>query len=174
MMNEKKPTIEELINAYKSGKDADILKRIMLVLYVERDGMTRTGAAEHPYMARSRGRQVVRALPEGWPVGATDEAVVRQALACFQENHEEDMENPEEDHLPDGQGGAQPDQGDGRGGVPDPARTRPTAQPRLHLEGPHEQARPQGLQAEDSVVPAEDGETHPREEGRRVHQMRPG
>ena len=54
-MNEKKSTIEELANAFKSEKDADVLKRIMLVLHVERDGMTRTGAAKHLGMARSWG-----------------------------------------------------------------------------------------------------------------------
>lgn len=43
-MKEKRSTIEELINAYKFEKDAGVLKRIMLVVHVERDGMTRTGA----------------------------------------------------------------------------------------------------------------------------------
>ncbi len=52
-MNEKKSTIEELANVFKSEKDADVLRRIMLVVHVERDGMVRTGAAERLCMVRS-------------------------------------------------------------------------------------------------------------------------
>ena len=47
--------MDELTNAYKTEKDVDVTKRIMLAILVERDGMTRTGAAEHRCMARSWG-----------------------------------------------------------------------------------------------------------------------
>ena len=54
-MGNEKPTIDELIKAYKTEKDADVARRTMLVIHVERDGMTRTGAAEYLCMARSWG-----------------------------------------------------------------------------------------------------------------------
>ena len=67
-MNEKKSAIGELANAFKSGLGADILKRIMPVVRVERDGITRTGAAEHLGMAGSWGAMWYgRYLPEGLP-----------------------------------------------------------------------------------------------------------
>ena len=54
-MDNEKPTVDELIKAYKTEKDADVARRTMLVIHVERDGMTRTGAAKHLGMARSWG-----------------------------------------------------------------------------------------------------------------------
>ena len=127
-MNEKKSTIKELTSAFKSENDADVLKRIMLVLHVECVGMTQTVVAEHLCMARSWGvKWYGRYLLEGLP-GLRTRPRSGRAPVCFQEGHEEGMENPEEDHLLDGRGDARPDQGDGRGGVPDPARARPAAQ----------------------------------------------
>ncbi len=54
-MDNEKPTTDELIKAYKTEKDADVARRTMLVILVERDGMTRTGAAEYLGMTRSWG-----------------------------------------------------------------------------------------------------------------------
>ena len=67
-MDNKKPTVDELIKAYKTEKDADVARRTMLVIHVERDGMTRTGAAKHLGMTRSRGvKWYGRYLMEGLP-----------------------------------------------------------------------------------------------------------
>ena len=52
-MDNEKPTVDELIKAYKTEKNADVARRTMPVIHVERDGMTRTGAAKHLGMARS-------------------------------------------------------------------------------------------------------------------------
>ena len=41
-MNEKRPSVKELIAAYNKEKDSDVVKRLMLVILVERDGMQRT------------------------------------------------------------------------------------------------------------------------------------
>ena len=54
-MTNEKPTVDELIKAYKTEKDADVARRTILVILVERDGMARTGAAKHLGMARSWG-----------------------------------------------------------------------------------------------------------------------
>ena len=54
-MNKEKPTVDDLTKAYRTEKDTDVVKRIMLAILVERDGMTQTGAAEHLCMARSWG-----------------------------------------------------------------------------------------------------------------------
>lgn len=54
-MDNEKPTVDKLIKAYKTEKDTDVAKRTMLVIRVERDGMTRTVAAEYLGMARSWG-----------------------------------------------------------------------------------------------------------------------
>ena len=54
-MDNEKPTVDELIKAYKTEKDADVARRTMLVIHVERGGMTRPGAAEYLDMARSWG-----------------------------------------------------------------------------------------------------------------------
>lgn len=59
--NAKKSTIKKLTNAYKYEKDADVLKRIMLVAHVERDGMTRTGP-QNPLHGKVLERQAARAI----------------------------------------------------------------------------------------------------------------
>lgn len=67
-MNKEKPTIDELIKAFKTEKDADVTQRIMLVILVERDGMIRTGAAKHLGRAKSWGvKWYGRYLREGLP-----------------------------------------------------------------------------------------------------------
>ena len=53
-MDNEKPTVDEL-KAYKTETDADVTRRTILVIHVERNGMTRTGAAKHLGMARSWG-----------------------------------------------------------------------------------------------------------------------
>ena len=54
-MNNEKHAVDEFIKAYETKKDAGVARRTMLVIHVERDGMTRTGAAEYLGMARSWG-----------------------------------------------------------------------------------------------------------------------
>ena len=67
-MNKEKPTIDELIKAFKTEKDADVTQRIMLVILVERDGMIRTGAAKHLGRAKSWSvKWYGRYLREGLP-----------------------------------------------------------------------------------------------------------
>ena len=67
-MDNEKPTVDELIKAYKTEKDADVARWTMLVIHVERDGMTRTEAAKHLGMARSWGvKWYGRYLEEGLP-----------------------------------------------------------------------------------------------------------
>ena len=41
-MNEKRLSVKELITAYNREKDSDVVKRLMLVILVERGGMHRT------------------------------------------------------------------------------------------------------------------------------------
>ena len=67
-MNKEKPTIDELIKAFKTEKDADVTPRIMLVILVERDEMIRTGTAKHLGRAKSWGvKWYGRYLREGLP-----------------------------------------------------------------------------------------------------------
>ena len=44
-MNEERLSVKELIAAYNREKDPDVVKWLMLVILVERDGMQRTKAA---------------------------------------------------------------------------------------------------------------------------------
>ena len=67
-MNEKRLSVEELITAYNREKDSDVVKRLMLVILVERDGMYRTEAALSLGRARSWGvKWYGRYLREGLP-----------------------------------------------------------------------------------------------------------
>ena len=67
-MNEKRPSVKELIVAYNREKDSDVVKRLMLVILVERDGMHRTKAALFLGRARSWGvKWYGRYLREGLP-----------------------------------------------------------------------------------------------------------
>ena len=54
-MNEKRLFVEELIAAYNREKDSDLVKRLMLVILVERGGIHRTKAALSLGRARSWG-----------------------------------------------------------------------------------------------------------------------
>ncbi len=67
-MNEKRLSVEELIAAYNEEKDSDVVKRLMLVILVERDEMQRTKAALSLGRARSWGvKWYGRYLREGLP-----------------------------------------------------------------------------------------------------------
>ena len=60
--------MEDLIAAYNREKDSDVVKRLMLVIHVGRDGMTRTKAAECLGMARFWGvKRYGRYLKVGLP-----------------------------------------------------------------------------------------------------------
>ena len=68
-MNEKRLSVKELITAYNRERDSDVVKRLMLVILVERDGMHRTKAALSLVRARSwgvkwYGRHPGESLPE--------------------------------------------------------------------------------------------------------------
>ena len=92
-MNEKRLSVEELITAYNREKDSDVVKRLMLVILVERDGMYRTEAALSLGRARSWGvKWYGRYLREA-PARTADKTAARQAAFCFQEDHEEDLED---------------------------------------------------------------------------------
>ena len=54
-MNEKRLSVEDLITAYNEEKDPDVVKRLVLVILVERDEMQRTKAALSLGRARSWG-----------------------------------------------------------------------------------------------------------------------
>ena len=67
-MNEKRLSAEELIAAYNREKDSDVVKRLMLFILVERDGMQRTKTALSLGRARSWGvKWCGRYLVEGLP-----------------------------------------------------------------------------------------------------------
>ena len=67
-MNEKRLSVKELITAYNREKDSDVVKRLMLVILVERDGMHRTKAALSLDRARFWGvKWYGRYLREGLP-----------------------------------------------------------------------------------------------------------
>ena len=67
-IDNEKHTVDELIKAYKTEKDVDVAGRTMLVIHVERDGMTRSGAAKYLGMARYWGvKWYGRYMKEGLP-----------------------------------------------------------------------------------------------------------
>ena len=111
-MNEKRLSVKELITAYNKG-------------FGRRQAVDagHTGGTRRNVQDRGRalpgpcpvlGRKMVRALSQGGPARTADKTAAWQAPFCFQEDHEEDLEGGQEDHLLDGQGPAGSDQDDVR------------------------------------------------------------
>ena len=144
--------IEKLVKAYKKEKDRSVADRMLLIIFIQRDEMSVTGAARRLNKARSWGVKWHRRYLEDGTDGLRDRPRPGRPPKVHKGVMEEDTEADKKDCLLGGRKGAEFHKEDDRRRVQSHVCPRDDAKMGILHESSGNEARQQGRQQENCQV----------------------